>query len=124
MSLSYRTEYQVGRDRRICRTYTGVQAFAAILFDLVFGLVFELIVSVIALSFRLVVLLMVFVSQILKITTKLAVAILSVGVSILTLPFALLHHAIHRFQSPVGTGRNQFQRPGVLKPEWAYSREV
>ncbi len=43
MSLSYTTEYTVGRRGRIRRTYTGVQALIAIAFDLALGSVFALI---------------------------------------------------------------------------------
>ncbi len=120
MSLSYRTEYQVGQGRRVCRTYTGAQAFAAILFDLVFGLV----VSVLGLAFRLVVLALLLAGQVLKIAGKTAVAVLSIAVSILTLPFALLHQGVRRIQLQRGTGVNDPRRAGVVKPEWAFSREV
>ena len=54
MALYYQTEYRLGSRGRISRSYTGFQAFIAILFDLVFGLVFELVVGVIGLALRLV----------------------------------------------------------------------
>ncbi len=124
MSLSYRTEYQVGQSRRVCRTYTGIPAFAAILFDLIFGLIFELVVSLIALAFRLVVLALLLAMQVLKTTVKTAAAVLSIAISILTVPFVLLHHAVRRIRPGMGAEANDPRRGGILKPEWAFSREV
>lgn len=54
MALYYRTEYRIGNRGRICRSYTGLAAFGAIVFDLGFGLIFELVTAVIGLSLRLV----------------------------------------------------------------------
>lgn len=50
MALYYQTEYRLGGRGLIRRSYTGFQAFFAILFDLVFGLVFELVAGVIGLA--------------------------------------------------------------------------
>ncbi len=50
MALHYYTEYRLGNRGRICRSYTGFQAFLAIGFDLVFGLLFELVCSGIGLA--------------------------------------------------------------------------
>ena len=55
MALYYQTEYRLGRRYgRITRSYTGFQAFLAIVLDLVFGLFFELITGAIALALRLI----------------------------------------------------------------------
>jgi len=97
----------------------------AILSDLVFGLVFELVSSVIALAFRLVVLALQLAVQVLKITGSVVVAVLSMLLYILTLPFALLHQTVVRFKPPVRAERDDPSYRGApLKPEWALSREV
>ena len=44
MALHYQTECRLGA-RRINRSYSGYQAFVAIVFDLIFGLLFELVAS-------------------------------------------------------------------------------
>ena len=56
MALHYQTECRIGA-RRINRSYSGYQAFVAIVFDLIFGLLFELVASTVGLAVRLVALL-------------------------------------------------------------------
>ncbi len=125
MALYYQTQYRLGRrGGRVCRSYSGFQAFMAILFDLVFGLVFELVSSVIALAFRLVILAFQLVVQILRITGSIVVAVLTTVLYILTLPFAVLHQTVVRVKPP-GSAEHDDPCHGVaLKPEWALSREV
>ena len=48
MALHYQTECRMGT-RRINRSYSGYQAFFAIVFDLFFGLLFELVASLLSL---------------------------------------------------------------------------
>lgn len=43
MAFSYTTEYRLGRRGRINRSYTGIQAFIAIAFDLALGFCFGFI---------------------------------------------------------------------------------
>ena len=126
MALYYQTQYRLGRrGGRVCRSYSGFQAFMAILFDLVFGLIFELVSSVIALAFRLVVLALQLVVQVLKIHRGAScVAVMTTVVYILTLPFALLHQTVGRFKSPDRAERDDLYGGAPLKPEWALSREV
>jgi len=125
MALYYQTQYRLGRrGGRVCRSYSGFQAFVAILFDLVFGLVFELVSSAIALAFRLVVLALQLVVQVLKITLSVVVAVLTTVLYILTLPFALLHQTVVRLKPPVSVERDDPYRGAPLKPDWALSREV
>ena len=50
MALHYQTEYRLGNRGRVCRSYTGFQAFLAITIDLVFGLLFELVFATIGLA--------------------------------------------------------------------------
>ncbi len=101
MALYYQTQYRLGRrGGRVCRSYSGFQAFMAILMDLVFGLLFELVSSVIALAFRLVVVAVQFVIVVVKLNWRVAVAVMTTVVYILPLPFALLHETIGRFKSP------------------------
>jgi hypothetical protein len=126
MSLHYQTEYRLGSRGRICRSYTGFQAFVAICFDLVFGLLFELFTTAISLAIRVVILAVQLVVQMLRINWKILVAAMTLLVSVLTLPFAMIHEAANRLRSrrqpdetdpqpwPTSTG----------KPEWALSREV
>jgi hypothetical protein len=125
MALYYQTQYRLGRrGGRVCRSYSGFQAFMAILFDLVFGLVFELVSSVIALAFRLVVLALQLVVQVLKFTGSVAISVLTTLLYILTLPFALLHQTVVSFKPPVRAEHEDPYRAAPPKPEWALSREV
>jgi hypothetical protein len=125
MALYYQTQYRLGRrGGRVCRSYSGFQAFVAILFDLVFGLIFELVWSVITLAFRLVILALQLVVQVVRITWSVAVAVMTTIVYILTLPFALLHQMVGRFKSPDSVKRDDLYGGRPLKPEWALSREV
>jgi hypothetical protein len=126
MALYYQTQYRLGRrGGRVCRSYSGFQAFMAILMDLVFGLLFELVSSVIALAFRLVVMAVQLVIVVVKLNWRVAVAVMTTVVYILTLPFALLHETIGRFKSPDSAPADDYSyRESPLKPEWALSREV
>jgi hypothetical protein len=126
MALYYQTQYRLGRrGGRVCRSYSGFQAFMAILMDLVFGLLFELVSSVIALAFRLVVMALGLVVVVVKLNWRVAVAVMTTVVYILTLPFALLHETIGRFKSPDSAPADDYSyRESPLKPEWALSREV
>ena len=94
MALHYQTEYRLGSRGRICRSYTGFQAFVAICLDLVFGLLFEFVATVLALAARLVVVTLRLFVRVLKVNWKILVAAMTLIVYILTLPFALLHRAV------------------------------
>ena len=65
MALHYQTECRMGT-RRINRSYSGYQAFVAILFDLVFGLFFEFVATFMSLTFRLLIFSARLVIQVLK----------------------------------------------------------
>ncbi len=126
MALHYQTEYRLGNRGRICRSYTGFQALIAIVLDLVFGLAFELITMVFALAVRLVILTTRLAVRVLTVNWQLLVAAMTLLVYLLTLPFALLHNAVHRFRS---RGENEphdrdAYPAAILKPTWALSREV
>jgi hypothetical protein len=126
MALHYQTEYRLGNRGRICRSYTGFQAFVAIFFDLIFGLLFEFVSMAIGLAVRLAVLVVQLAVQMLKINWKLLVAAMTLIVYVITLPFALLHEAVDRLRSGNRADRTDPQpRPAShLKPSWALSREV
>ncbi len=126
MALYYQTQYRLGRRGRVCRSYTGFQAFVAILFDLVFGLIFEVVASVFALAFRLMFLSLGLAVQLLKITWSVAIAVMTVVVSVLTLPFAILHQLVTGSSSSDSDQRdaNSYHQESSRKPEWAFSREV
>jgi hypothetical protein len=126
MALYYQTQYRLGRrGGRVCRSYSGFQAFMAILMDLIFGLLFELVSSLIALAFRLVVIALGLAILVVKLNWRVAVAVMTTVVYILTLPFALLHETIARFKSPDSAPADDYSyRESPLKPEWALSREV
>ena len=101
MALYYQTQYRLGRrGGRVCRSYSGFQAFMAIFMDLVFGLNLRIGLSVIALAFRLVVMAVQLVIVVVKLNWRVAVAVMTTVVYILTFPFALLHETIARFKSP------------------------
>jgi hypothetical protein len=124
MALHYQTEYRLGSRGRICRSYTGFQAFVAICFDLVFGLIFELVAAVVSLALRTVILTIHLAVQFLKVNWKILVAAMTLLVYILTLPFALLHEAVDRLRSRTGPSRPAPYPASTGKPEWAFSREV
>jgi hypothetical protein len=125
MALYYQTEYRLGRrGGRICRSYTGFQAFVAIVFDLIFGLVFELIFGLVALAARLVVLALQLGVQVLTLTWRTLLAVATAILYAVTLPFALLHDAIERLRSPGRVGAPASSARSTMKPEWALSREV
>jgi hypothetical protein len=126
MALHYQTEYRLGNRGRICRSYTGFQAFVAILFDLIFGLLFEFVSAVVSLAARLVVLVVEVLVKLLAIHWKVLVAAMTFLVYIVTLPFALLHEAVDRLRSGSPADRTEPQpNPASLrKPSWALSREV
>jgi hypothetical protein len=123
MALHYQTEYRMGA-RRIHRSYSGYQAFVAIVFDLIFGLLFELIASALNLSFRLVALAIRLAVQLLKSSWKVLVAAMAAVVFALTLPFVILHRAIAGVM-PANRLWSRERFAGTLgKPDWALSREV
>jgi len=126
MALHYQTEYRLGSRGRICRSYTGFQAFIAICLDLVFGLLFELVATILALSARLTILTLRLFVRVIKVNWKILVAAMTLIVYILTLPFALLHRAVDQFRSQGETGPDDPEPNAAssLKPSWALSREV
>ena len=96
MALYYQTEYRLGRRGRISRSYTGFQAFCAILFDLVFGLVFELVTIVISLALRVVFRVLQVAVVVLGKSWSVLVAIMAAALFLFTLAFVVLHHAVAR----------------------------
>ena len=95
MALHYQTECRIGT-RRINRSYSGYQAFVAIVFDLIFGLLFEMVATLLNLTFRLLAFSFRLALQILKHSWKVLVAAMTALVFTLTLPFVILHRAIVR----------------------------
>lgn len=126
MALHYQTEYRLGNRGRICRSYTGFQAFVAIVFDLVFGLLFEFVSAVISLAVRLAVLVTHLLVKLLTINWEILVAAMTFLVYVVTLPFALLHEAVDRLRSgsPAERTEPQPDPTSLRKPSWALSREV
>lgn len=123
MALHYQTECRMG-NRRINRSYSGYQAFVAIVFDLVFGLVFELVATLFTLSIRLFTFAVRLAARVLTSSWRVMVAGMAALVFTLTLPFVLLHRAIARFAPSFRfSPRNDFARSNQ-KPEWAMGREV
>ncbi len=106
--------------RRISRSYTGFRAFLAIFFDLIFGLCFELVSAAVALAARIIVIAFYFVVSVVKSLGKLLVMFMTALVYALTLPFALLHHAVNRLRSPsrAATGsRRRFDPQARMGPQ-------
>jgi hypothetical protein len=124
MALHYQTEYRLGSRGRISRSYTGVQAFLAICFDLIFGLAFDVVSTVVNLAVRMVVLAGRLVAQILRLHWKLMVAAMTLLVYIVTLPFAALHEAVDRVLARGAPNSLDPRLVSAEKPEWAWGREV
>ena len=123
MALHYQTECRMGT-RRISRSYSGYQAFVAILFDLVFGLFFEFVAMFVSLTFRLLIFAGRLVIQVLKSSWRVAVAAMAVLVFTLTLPFVLVHRAIARLAPASRFWPREGFAQSAQKPDWAFSREV
>jgi hypothetical protein len=124
MALYYQTEYRLGNRGRISRSYTGFQAFVAIFFDLIFGLVFELVTSVLSLLLRLTVCFLQLGVVVFRKSWGTLVAVMAAIVSLATLPFVLLHHAVDRLRSRIEADRRDSYPISTVKPDWALSREV
>jgi hypothetical protein len=124
MALQYQTEYRLGNRGHVRRSYTGLQAFVAIIFDLIFGLVFELVTSVISLALRLVVLLIRFAAVVLVRSWGTLVSLMTAFVYLVTFPIVLLHHAVERLRSQVSTDGPSSHMGSSAKPDWAFGREV
>jgi hypothetical protein len=125
MSLSYHAEYRVGpRGGRVCRSYTGLRAFLAILFDLVFGTICDVVAAVFTLAARALVLSVHIVVELLKLCWRLVVFVATAVIHVLALPSRLLHGRIdpatyQRWPTPASMPRGRH-----LKPDWALGREV
>jgi hypothetical protein len=126
MALHYQTEYRLGNRGRICRSYTGFQAFLAIGFDLVFGLLFELVCSAIGLAAWIVSWTARLSVRLLRIYWRALVATLTAIVFVVTLPFVWVHQAVDRLRWGSREDRpDSWARPAATaKPSWAWSREV
>jgi hypothetical protein len=125
MPFYYQTEYRLGRRiGRISRSYTGVHAFLAIVLDMLLGSVFGLLSIVIGLGLRVVVFALQVSVLVLMANWNLLVAVTTALVYCVTLPFALLHHAVDRRRSFGKSNQSHFSAVSKLKPEWAWSREV
>jgi hypothetical protein len=126
MALHYQTEYRLGNRGRVCRSYTGFQAFVAIGLDLVFGLFFELVSSVFSLTIRLAIWTVHFVYRVLRIHWRILVAAMTFVVYMVTLPFAWIHLGVDRLRSgePSGWPASEAEPSPVIKPSWGLGREV
>jgi hypothetical protein len=123
MALHYQTECRLGT-RRINRSYSGYQAFVAILFDLVFGLLFELVATALNLAFRLVAFSIRLAFVVLKSSWRVLVAVMAALIFTLTLPFVILHRAIARLAPASRLWPRERLAGSIRKPDWAMSREV
>ena len=126
MALHYQTEYRLGNRGRVCRSYTGFQAFIAIAIDLVFGLLFELVFSVIGLAMRIAVLTVHLAVRLLQLYWRILVAAMTFVVYAVTLPFVWIHEIVDRLRTRAknDTPAGQWDQGPARKPDWAFSREV
>ncbi len=126
MALHYQTEYRLGDRGRICRSYTGFQAFVAIGLDLFLGLFFELVSSMIGLAMRLAVLAVRFVVRVLRIHWRILVAAMTFIVYMVTLPFAWVHLGAERLRrgEPSEWAGSPTAPADGGKPDWAFGPEV
>ena len=126
MALHYQTEYRLGNRGRVCRSYTGFQAFIAIAIDLVFGLLFELVFSVIGLAMRIAVLAVHLAVRLLQLYWRILVAAMTFVVYAVTLPFVWIHEIVDRLRTRAknDTPGGQWGQGPTRKPDWAFSREV
>jgi hypothetical protein len=126
MALQYQTEYRLGNRGRVCRSYSGFQAFLAIGFDLVFGLLFELACASVALAVRIVAWTARLAVRLLQLYWRVLVAVMTAIVYVATLPFVWIHRAVCRLWSGAGEGDPDSwpRADAVIKPNWGLGREV
>ena len=126
MALHYQTEYRLGNRGRVCRSYSGFQAFVAIGLDLVFGLFFELVFLTIGLGIRFAAMAIQLAVRLLRINWRIMVAAMTFVVYAVTLPFVWIHQAVDGFRSRDGRERTDSwgQPDAAGKPNWAFSREL
>jgi hypothetical protein len=126
MALHYQTEYRLGNRGRVCRSYTGFQAFVAIGLDLVFGLCFELVSSVLSLTMRLAFSTVHFVFRVMRIHWRILAAAMTLVVYMVTLPFAWIHLGADRLRwgEPSGWAGTPTDPADGEKPDWAFGPEV
>jgi hypothetical protein len=126
MALHYQTEYRLGNRGRVCRSYTGFQAFVAIGLDLFFGLFFELVSAMIGLAWKIVEATTRFAIHVLRVHWRILVATMTFVVYMITLPFAWLHLGADRLRSgePSGWIEDPTYPAAANKPNWAFGREV
>jgi len=101
-----------------------VHAFLAIVLDLFLGSMFGFVSIVIGLALRTIVFALQVAVVVLKLNWNLLVAVMTAVVYCVTLPFALLHHAVDRRRSFGKSNGFHFSPVSTLKPDWALSREV
>jgi hypothetical protein len=126
MALHYQSEYRLGNRGRVCRSYTGSQAFLAIGFDLIFGLLFELICAGVALAVGIAAWTALLAVRLLRLYWRVLVALMTAGVYVATLPFVWIHRAVGGLWTRAGEGHSD-SWPGPdagIKPDWAFGREV
>ncbi len=126
MSLSYQTEYRLGDRGVIRRSYTRFQAFIAIGLDLVFGLAFEFVGIALAWAGRAIAWSARHVARLLVCYWRFLVAAMTLVISMVTLPFVVLHGCAEWLRSrdrggPLG---DEPDRSAVDKPSWAYARDL
>jgi hypothetical protein len=126
MALSYQTEYRLGDRGLIRRSYTGFQALVAIGLDLVFGLAFELVGLTLVLMGRVMAWTARRVIRLLVLYWRFLVAVMTLVVSAVTLPFVMLHRGAERLRARDRGGpvREEPARSAVDKPSWAFAREL
>jgi hypothetical protein len=126
MALHYQTEYRLGDRGRVCRSYTGFQAFVAIGLDLFFGLFFELVSSMVGLAMRIAVLAVRLAVRVLRIHWRILVAAMTFIVYMVTLPFAWIHLGADRLRwgEPSGWAGTPTDPADGEKPDWAFGPEV
>ncbi|MGO9462813.1 MAG: hypothetical protein ACLQIB_02005 [Isosphaeraceae bacterium] len=92
MGLYYQAEYRIGRrGGRVCHSYSGVRAFLAILFDLVFGLLFDVLAAVFAVVTRSLIRCVRFTAESLKVCWRMLVFAMTALVDALPLPHGVMH---------------------------------
>jgi hypothetical protein len=102
----------------------GLRAFLAILFDLVFGMFFDALGAVLALATRLLILSVQLSVEVVKLSWRVLVFVMTAVIHLLALPYRLMQSRINpprwqRWPDPTGMPRGR-----ALKPDWGLGREV
>jgi hypothetical protein len=120
MMFYFQTECRIGnRGRRICRRYTGLEAFVAILLEFTLRLAIDVVLLLVVFGVRFATWILKTAMQLARQSWRTAVAVMTVIVYVLTLPFVLLNRAADRHRPRNGPDSTPHAAAFTGKPDWS-----